>query len=113
MIHAGIDPFIGLFHRDDYNRPVFVYDVIEVFRYWADITVTNLCMQQIIFPEFFNIDQGVFFLNSDGKRILIQSFNDYLDEIVMYNNLERSRITHIDLYIQEIARMFKEYQPIK
>ena len=113
MIHAGIDPFIGLFHRDDYNRPVFVYDIIEIFRYWADIAVVNLCMQQVIFPEFFTIDQGAYFLNSDGKRILIQSFNDCLDEIVSHNNLERSRITHIDLYLQEIARMFKEYQPIK
>lgn len=111
MIRAGIDPFLGLFHRDEYNRPVFVYDVIEVFRYWADITVINLCMQQIIFPEFFVKEDGGLFLSGDGRRILIQSFNDYLDEVVMLNNLERSRTTHIDLFMQETARMFKEYQP--
>jgi len=111
MIRAGIDPFLGLFHRDEYNRPVLVYDVIEIFRYWADITVIHLCMQQIIFPEFFDLENGGLFLNGDGKRILIQSFNDYLDEVVMLNNLERSRSTHIDLYMQETARMFKEYQP--
>jgi len=111
MIRAGIDPFLGLFHRDEYNRPVFVYDVIEFFRYWADITIINLCMQQVIFPEFFENENGGLFLNGDGKRILIQSFNDYLEEVVMMNGLERSRLTHIDLAMQEIARMFKEYQP--
>ena len=111
MIRSGIDPFIGLFHRDEYNRPVFVYDVIELFRYWADITVVNLCMQQIIFPEFFRVEGGAFFLDTDGKRILIQSFNDYLDEVIMSGNLERSRITHIELYLQETARMFKEFNP--
>jgi CRISPR-associated protein Cas1 len=111
MIRAGIDPFLGLFHRDEYNRPVFVYDVIEIFRYWADITVINLCMQQIIFSEFFELENGGLFLNEDGKRILIQSFNDFMDEVVMINNLERSRSTHIDLTMQEIARMFKEFQP--
>ena len=71
MIKAGIDPFLGLFHRDEYNRPVFVYDVIEIFRYWADITVINLCMQQVIFPEFFEDENGAKFLHNDGKRILI------------------------------------------
>ncbi len=111
MIRAGIDPYIGIFHRDEYNRPVFVYDVIELFRYWADITVINLCMQQVIFPEFFTVEQGAWFLNNDGKRILIQSFNDYLDEVVMLGNLERSRSTHIELYMQETASMFKEFNP--
>lgn len=110
LVKAGIDPYIGLFHRDEYNRPVFVYDVIEVFRYWADITVINLCMQQIIFPEFFDQEAGAWWLNTDGKRILIQSFNDYLDEVITLNNLERSRITHIDLYAQELAMMFKHYK---
>ncbi|MBL7112188.1 MAG: CRISPR-associated endonuclease Cas1 [Bacteroidales bacterium] len=109
LIRAGIDPFLGLFHRDEYNRPVFVYDVIEVFRYWADITVINLCMQQIIFPEFFDTDTGGWLLNLDGKRILIQSFNDYLEEVINLNNLERSRNTHIELNAQELASMFKDF----
>ena len=28
LIKAGIDPYVGVMHRDDYNRPVLVYDVI-------------------------------------------------------------------------------------
>jgi CRISPR-associated protein Cas1 len=110
LIRAGIDPYIGLFHRDEYNRPVFVYDVIEVFRYWADITVIDLCMQQIIFPEFFDTGNGSWLLNADGKRILIQSFNDFLEEVVSMSGLERSRHTHLQLYAQELARMFKEFE---
>jgi CRISPR-associated protein Cas1 len=110
LIRAGIDPYIGIFHRDEYNKPVLVYDVIEVFRYWADITVINLCMQQIIFPDFFDVDNGAYFLNHDGKRILIQSFNDFLEEVVLWNNLERSRNTHLDLYSHELASMFKEFK---
>ena len=28
LIKAGLDPFIGIFHRNEYNRPVLTYDVI-------------------------------------------------------------------------------------
>ena len=36
LIKAGIDPYVGILHRDDYNRPVLVYDVIELYRVWID-----------------------------------------------------------------------------
>ena len=39
LIKAGIDPYIGVLHRDDYNRPVMVYDVIELYRVWVDYVV--------------------------------------------------------------------------
>jgi CRISP-associated protein Cas1 len=109
MIRAGIDPFVGIFHRDEYNRPVLVYDVIERFRCWADITVIRLCQQEVIFSEFFEVENGAYFLNSYGKRILIQAFTDYLEEVVLYQKMERSRNTHIDVAMQQLATFFKEF----
>lgn len=32
LIKVGIDPYIGVMHRDEYNRPVLVYDLIELYR---------------------------------------------------------------------------------
>lgn len=107
LIMAGIDPYIGVMHRDDYNRPVLVYDTIENFRAWADYVIVNLCMQQIIFVEFFDIENGVFYLNQHGKRILIQSFNDYFDEVVKITGVERSRNQHIVLFAQKLATKLK------
>ena len=108
LIRAGVDPAIGIFHRDEYNRPVLVYDVIERFRAWADFVVINLCMQMVIYPDFFVIENGAFYLSDMGKRILIQSFTDYLDEIIVFDGLERSRHTHIDLTAQRLASLFRE-----
>lgn len=107
LIKAGIDPYIGVFHRDDYNRPVLVFDVIEIFRVWADFVVIHLCMQQAINDDAFSIKpDGSFWLENLGKRILIQSVNDYFDELVMMNGLSRSRLVHIDLYAQRLAQLF-------
>lgn len=107
LIRAGVDPFIGVFHRDEYNRPVLVYDVIEKFRHWADFVVCRLCRQEVIFIEFFDVEQGAFWLNTYGKRILIQAFTDYMEEIITLQKLDRSRNTHIDLAAQGLATFFK------
>ncbi|MDD2297364.1 MAG: CRISPR-associated endonuclease Cas1, partial [Sphaerochaetaceae bacterium] len=48
LIKAGIDPYIGIFHRDDYNRPVLVFDVIEQYRVWVDYVVVALAIQRVI-----------------------------------------------------------------
>lgn len=104
LIKAGIDPYVGVFHRDDYNRPVLVFDVIEKYRVWIDYVVVNLAIQKAIGEECFSVGKdGSYWLEAVGKRILIQSVNDYLDEVVKIGVLERSRANHIGVYAQKLA----------
>lgn len=108
LIRAGIDPYIGVMHRDEYNRPVLVYDVIERFRVWADYVVFGLASQQVFTPDCYSVKSDAsYWLENNGKRILIQSFNDYLSEVVKIKGIERSRLVQIDLYAQSLARMFE------
>lgn len=107
LIKAGIDPYIGVMHRDEYNRPVMVYDLIERYRVWAEYPVIDLCRQQVVFPEFFDIEEGEFWLNDQGKRILIQSVNDYMDEVITVSRITRSRRYHIQLYAENLATDLK------
>lgn len=109
LIKAGIDPHVGIFHRDDYNKPVFSYDVIERFRCWAEWVVVRLCQQEVIFLEFFEVEDGAFYLNNYGKRIVIQAFEDYMTEVVLYDDLQRSRNTHLELAMQKMATFFKTW----
>ncbi len=107
LIKNGIDPYIGVMHREDYNRPVLVFDVIEKFRIWIDYVVINLCMQEVIDEDCYSVkDDDSYWLESMGKRILIQSVNDYMDEVISMNGIQRSRINHIDLYAQQLAQQF-------
>lgn len=110
LIKSGIDPYIGIFHRDEYNRPVFVYDVIEAFRMWSEYVAINLCQQKVIFKEFFDIKNQGWYLNSNGKRILIQAFNDYMEEVVRIGNLNRSRKNHIVRFAEEFANYLKTFK---
>jgi CRISP-associated protein Cas1 len=109
LIKAGIDPYLGILHRDEYNRPTMVYDVIEAFRAWADYTVINLCLQDVILPEYFQVTNGAYWLEGHSKRILIQSFQDYLDETITLHHITRSRGTHLDLYSQRLAQQLLDF----
>ncbi len=109
LIKAGIDPYVGIFHRDDYNRPALVFDVIEKFRVWIDYVVVQLFMQDAFSDECFEKKEDSCMLDGLGKRILIQSVNDYLAEIILSNKLERSRAVHIDLYAQNLAQTFLKH----
>jgi CRISPR-associated protein Cas1 len=113
LIKAGIDPYAGIFHRDEYNRPALVYDVIERYRMWMDYVVVQLCRQQAIPPDCFETDKenGACKLEALGKRILIQAANDYLAEIIDIDGTERSRMTHIELQQQQLAQFFLKNKP--
>ena len=110
LIKAGIDPYIGVLHRDDYNRPVMVYDVIELYRIWVDYVVYTLLAQNTITDEFYSVrEDGSYWLEGLGRRILIQSLNDYMDETITKGGVTRSRGTHLTLYVQDLAQKLKHY----
>lgn len=111
LIKAGIDPYVGVFHRDDYNRPVLAYDVIELYRIWVDYVVYSLIAQHVITDDYYSIrEDGSYWLEGLGRRILIQSMNDYLDDVITYKGVARSRLVQIQLYAQSLAQMFKKYE---
>lgn len=110
LIKAGIDPYVGVMHRDDYNRPVLVYDVIELYRVWVDYVVAMLLRQRAITDDHYSTrPDGSYWLEVLGRRILIQSVNDYLEEVVGDDVQHRSRLTQIHLYAQQLAQKFKHF----
>ena len=45
---AGLDTHLGFLHADEYNRPTFVFDLIEPYRPWIDKLLFNDYMAQRI-----------------------------------------------------------------
>ncbi|MBC6995253.1 CRISPR-associated endonuclease Cas1 [Neolewinella lacunae] len=113
LIRAGVDPYLGIFHRDGYNRPALVYDIIERYRIWVDYVVLQLCRQEAMTEECFRWEGQARMLDGLGKRIVIQSVNDYLAEIIQRDGLRRSRQEHMQREAHALAKFFLEYSPVK
>ena len=83
-IIAGLDPYVGFIHTDNYNKKSFVFDLIEMFRIFADKTVVYLFSQRRVRQEQFDRVRGGLTLNKDGKAVVIEALNKMLDESVRY-----------------------------
>jgi CRISPR-associated protein Cas1 len=108
LIKAGIDPYAGVFHRDDFNRPALVYDMIERYRTWMDFVVVSLC-RALAFPEESfdrHPETGAVLLGPLAKRILIQSVDDYLHEVIQWQGKTLSRLSHMDQDAYKLAKEF-------
>lgn len=80
LIHAGLDPYMGVFHSNEYNRPVLAYDIIERYRFWAEAVAIDVCKANAIKAEMFQIEGGGYWLLAPGKTIVIEAMNTYLDD---------------------------------
>lgn len=111
LIKAGIDPYMGIFHRDEYNRPALVYDFIENYRTWMDFVVLQLAKEEAIPIEAFEVhkDTGGVLLLPLAKRILIQSVNDFLGEIITMGK-PLSRLSHIEADAHKLAKHFLKHE---
>ncbi len=71
LAKAGLNPYIGFMHRDDYKRKSLVFDFIEPFRIAADRVVLTLCAARDINKQHLRaLKEGGFLLNKEGKQIL-------------------------------------------
>jgi len=110
LIRAGLDPHIGIFHKDQYNRPVLVFDIIEIYRQWAEYPVIELFQKDILCMTHFSVQEKGVSILPPAKKIIIEVFFSYMNEKISYKNTRTKRIHHMNLYIQKFATQMKEYK---
>jgi len=84
LILAGLDPFIGFLHTDNYNKRSLVFDMIEPFRIIAERSTVLFFTGRRVKKEFFREVPGGIELAPDGRAALISNLNERLDKAVKY-----------------------------
>lgn len=99
-ILAGLDPYIGFLHTDNYNKKSFVFDLIELFRTLVDKMVIHLFSKRQVKKEYFDKIRGGLTLNKDGKTLLISAFNNIMDRTVRYRgrNIKNSNVIQFECH---------------
>ena len=96
LIIAGLDPYLGYLHRDDYNQLSFVFDFIEPYRIYAIEVVFKLFSGKKINKSHTDIITNGVSLNSEGKQVLIEAFNKYMDtDTIRYRGRNQTRTNAI------------------
>lgn len=84
LILAGLDPFVGFLHTDNYNKRSLVFDMIEPFRIIAERATVLFFTGRRIKKSFFRDVPGGIELAPDGRAALIGNLNERLDKAVKY-----------------------------
>lgn len=101
LIVAGLDPYVGFMHRDDYNQLSMVYDFIEPYRIYADEVVFRLFSGKKVNKSHTDPITGGFSLNAEGKVLLVEAYNRFMeDSAIRYKgrNLVRNHIIQLDAH---------------
>lgn len=85
-IIAGLDPYIGFLHTDNYNKKSLVFDIIEMFRTFVDEPVVHLFSKRKVKEEYFDAIQNNegLSLNKEGKAVLIEALNETFEKTIKY-----------------------------
>ena len=112
---AGMDPYLGIVHADEYNKPTLAFDFIEPFRVWADELLVQLCREERLEAGHFDVlaegKEGLR-LNKNGKRLLVPAFELAMHTRRTWQGRDAMSRNHIFQYCGEFALFLKNYQPI-
>jgi len=99
-IIAGLDPYVGFVHTDNYNKKSLVFDLIEMFRILVDQTVVHLFSQRKVKKEYFDEIKNGLTLNKDGKAFLIEALNKTFEKGVRYRgrNIKNRNIIQFECH---------------
>lgn len=100
---AGLDPYIGILHTDNYGKKSLVFDLIENFRIWADETTIALISARNMKETHFDRLKNGFTLNKDGKATLLSRYMAFLEESIRFRNRNIKRIDTIQLVCHRFA----------
>lgn len=99
-IIAGLDPYIGIMHTDNYNKTALVFDLIEMYRAYMDEIVFKLFSTKKVKKSMFDEVEGGYWLNKEGKVLLIDAINKRFAEKIKYKgrNIELENIIQYDCH---------------
>jgi CRISP-associated protein Cas1 len=104
LVIAGLDPYVGFMHRDDYNMKSMVFDFIEPYRIYADEVVFKLFSAKKVNDNHTDVITNGFSLNAEGKNLLIQSLIQFLDEDkIRYNGRQQNRMNSMQADAHQFA----------
>ncbi len=110
---AGLDPYLGFLHTDNYNKKSLVFDFIEPFRTWIDEPVVYLFTGRKMSAEFFDIQQAAVTLNDKGKPVVITAVNEFLDTAIRHAGRNLLRRAVLQLEAHAVAQAILKQEDLK
>jgi CRISPR-associated protein Cas1 len=103
---AGLDPYLGYFHGEKYNRPALALDLVEEFRAPIVDSLTLDLLNHLTLREkdFEQLPNGGVALTSRGLRVYLRKYSERLESSFKSRDLGRE-ITYRKLFEVQARRL--------
>lgn len=108
---AGLDPYMGIMHSEEYQKPTLVFDLIEPLRPWVDRLVLESLLSGEVQNTFFEAKGDGMQLAKPGKAYWIPRFELWLrDKLPDEGGDQLTRRSHINRHAADFATHLKNWQ---
>ena len=104
----GLDPAIGMLHANSFKSPTLVFDLIEPIRPIVDRILLDLILEQKLLPEYFIQKEQGYWIGKTGKRLIITSFNDFLQTKIDIQRSTRRLKDHIFMESNALGQLIDQ-----
>jgi len=84
LILAGLDPYLGFLHTDNYGKKSLVFDFIEPYRPIVEKVVFHLFSGRRVKDAHCEQVPGGLSLSKEGKTLLVAALTEELDRVVRH-----------------------------
>lgn len=108
ILSIGLDPALGIMHRDGYCLPSLVFDIMEPFRPIVDRILLTAALQNQIKEEIMTVIENKHRISKPGRKQLIELFINKLHSRLLYRGVTTSMQNHILTEVKLLADKIKQ-----
>lgn len=108
ILSIGLDPALGVMHRDGYCLPSLVFDIMEPFRPIADRLLLTAVLQNQFKDDLTVITENKLRISKTGRKQLIELFINKLHSRTLYRGVTTSMQNHILTEVKLLSDKIKQ-----
>jgi CRISPR-associated protein Cas1 len=110
ILSIGLDPALGILHRDGYRMPSLVFDLMEPFRPVIDrLLIMSILSDGDSLPEATSSPLDIPLLSKPTRKQLISMFNTAMKTRIRYRNAVTTIQNHILTEAKKLSEQIKLY----
>jgi len=108
ILSMGLDPALGVLHRDGYKMPSLVFDLMEPFRPVADRMLFELILRGTPSDMIEKKEDSTCTITRSGRKVLIALFNEKLSSVVPFQGSNRLLKNQILSETSNLVRLIRK-----
>lgn len=108
VLSIGLDPALGIMHRDGFKMPSLVFDLMEPFRPIMDRILLMAIIQGTMVKDALEQKDDKLLITKTGRKQLIEMFTKKLHSRMLYREASTTLVNHILTEARQLANTIKK-----